>query len=178
MKLQMFLGGYMLLLVSCSNNGSSNPMNAISGEESFRMRSVELNASLKGKSISSLDSMLKQDGLLKQNGNVDDLLIFYFSLSDCFTCIEKGMAIRDSLGNGRFKSIAVLKGVRFEKAYLSRFSQLIHDEKYLIDDEIGFVQTPSLINYSNQEGIKEIYPIPIFKDSVSLKKFIDGLYEK
>jgi hypothetical protein len=124
-----------------------------------------------GKNITSLDSILSANEL-----NKPSYLLLYYSSIDCSTCIHTGLDFLDQFANSTDLSTGViLTGTYYENGPLSQVPGFIHDHKAQIQDEAGYILTPSLIHYNKESGVKNLYLIPTFKDSLGLSQFQQSL---
>lgn len=120
--------------------------------------------------------MIALRDLIKENTaeSTNELLLFYFTTADCYACIEKAtlelIDFKKKISSTQV--LAILKGEYFSQSIFQEFPHYLHDQYYSIENEIGFIPTPALIRYNNNV-IDDIYLIPIFEDSIGMRKFIN-----
>lgn len=134
--------------------------------DTFNARTEKLKKTLINQVVPSLDSILLANEI-KGHGN----MILYYASIDCSSCVHTGLDFLERLGKTGKQSAAILSGSLYVNGPLSKVLGFIHDEQAKIQNDLGYVLTPSLIYYDKNTGIKDLYVIPTFEDSTELSRF-------
>jgi hypothetical protein len=171
----------LAITIFCFNCEKTKAIREISNEEyeasiidSFHKKSNDLIRKLDNRNSVSIYNLLT-DSLISQN---DNHLIMVFSLYDCGSCVTKGLAVLDKFKESKFGTHSILSGVLFEERVFNDVKgNYVHDKNTSIIKELGYFPTPALIHYNVIDGIKNLYLIPTFEDSVEQNDFETSLYK-
>lgn len=171
-KQLLFISALMYMLLCCESSSNTEITEDTSDEVVERMRSTfnartkKLKKVLINKVVPSLDSILFANEIKSPNA-----IILYYASIDCSSCVHTGLDFLNGISKTGQTSAAILSGTLYVNGPLSKVPGFIHDEKASIQNDLGYVLTPALIYYDRNTGIKDLYVIPTFKDSIELSIF-------
>lgn len=160
---------FFLTVLSCSQKQETEGESDFSSKQKLQIqeRNSGLRNSLLGKKSSFLDSL----------SGSEDLVILYFTVSDCNFCLEQMVSLIDSVKrtDTRVKITPLLKGPRFEHFITTRYPEAVHDSTYQLENQFGFISTPSIILYSSEHGLIDAYIIPKFENPEGESRILNVL---
>jgi len=165
----------LVFLVSCNNDQKEKNQDFIedSKAEAFQAKSGKMTNQIVGKRFNSIPDLVS--GIT----NLDEVLIFYFTGSDCYTCIVKGFDyIKDIKTKFPEKHVIVIDahlGISLKQEPIEFNSLTYPDRERLLHKEMFYVHTPLFMRYSIENGAKSVYFVPTFEDRNKYQEFINNL---
>ena len=133
----------------------------------FNKKMDGLKRKLIGKRSIAIESLI-EDALSKRT---EDYLLMVLTVYDCSSCVKKGHALLENYYETLVTPLTVVSGVLIENRLVKEVAYYIHDSKSSIVGELGYFPTPFLINYSMENGIRDIYFIPKIEEEDKLEAF-------
>lgn len=134
---------------------------------SFNKKMDRLRTKLVGKRSIAIESLI-EDAV---SNRTEDYLLMVLTLYDCSSCVKKGHALLKNYYKTPITPLTVVSGVLIENRLIKEATDYIHDSKSSIVGELGYFPTPFLINYSVENGIRDIYFIPKIKEEEKFETF-------
>ena len=167
----------MAFIVSCAPDKSPNKIligadNLDTQRENFNQQSKAIAKNLKGRQLSFLDSAIKSGSYpIGQTS-----LIFLGKKTDCASCTIKALEVLNSFADTELNRLTIKIGFSQVGGYNNNFDFVVNDEKAILQEQLGYFNTPALILY-DKTGIISSYLIPSFEDSTALKNYVNSIYE-
>ena len=155
----------ILTLYSCGQRSNEDTQDVSEKtQKAFLQKSQMLQSNLNGKSLNRI---------LKDHYKSDYSLILYYSAADCNSCLLKAQEVyfENSISND-WKILGIMKGEAIPRTITKVIDPIYYDSSYQIDDQLGYIPTPSLIKVNSNWQIQDLYIFPIFEDSERLNDFI------
>lgn len=166
----------ILLISGCSHSEQSNQVPEVDEILLRTKQQFFKEADFNKKKLTHTKSVFLAEKLNNgTNPEAGDGLILFTRITDCSSCIKKGLDFFNNPDFNKINKVVLINGDPNLTVNPISFSNKLYDMNDSVQSIFGYFHTPVVIDYNIKSGIRDMYFIPTFDDEDGLEEFIGRL---